>query len=1007
MPFLTAQNQELEKSPHSVLFLFSYHPGHEWEDVLYKTLLEGMKENHPGVDLFVQYMDSKRYSLEERADSILTQLRTDIPLDLLLIVAVDDNALHFLTNQGQNLFPGVPIVFCGINDYPQFQDKLKSPHTGVISRVNLQDTLKLAQSLIPGVKKVFVISDATPTGYGNKQMVEDQARNLQGDLTQLDFHYIDQHHFSTDELLSWSGTLKKDSIILLTSWYRDERATFISEKEFVRRLQGATSVPVFNLLHIRQGVLGGKVTSGENQAKIVLEQINSIVKGTNPFSIPIVDTDTSIYVIDHERMNHWGFRVSLLPEDVLLLNKSPVTSYRITIQLLGFSILVLLLIMLTLIRQSILLNKSSAEVERQKHILFTTLNSIGDGVISTDRESTVTFLNEVAQRISGWSLEEALSQPLSQILSLQRDPNGESLIDPVQKILRGSPVHVQEQDTMLLNRHGLNIHILVRFSPIHDPESGTLSGVIIVFRDISDSDKMQQKLHNEQRRLRDAQAMAMVGNWEYDPEFDRYWYSKEVFTLTGIHPNDDEVPESLDLMKIIFSQWKKDEPLTAMFHNEDSLVKSLMTIPSKDGIRILHLMARLARNPESGKIIVTGIIQDFSELTQTRAALKASQEQLRQAARMEAVGKLAGGIAHEFNNLLQIILGYSQLLKDEAAGQQIVEYVEPILKTAASARNLTRQLLLFSRKENLDMEAFSMSRLVYNLIPIFSRLLEENIQLKSDLQGGDDWVLADKHQIEQVLINLCLNARDAMLRGGILTISQSIESTFRSFPGIDGTIPAGDYVHLTVQDNGSGIDESILPEIFDPFFTTKEREKGTGLGLSIVYGIIRQHEGYLNVKTDPEKGSSFHIYLPRIEPTVSTSKKVTFHENHEEPVVDTIVYMAEDDPMVRQLTETMLRNSGYIVKSFMNGKALIETLEKKPKDAEQIDLFLLDVIMPELGGVQAYHKLRSSGYDVPVLFMSGYTEERLKNLPEFHNVGLIRKPFTLKDLTARIQALLA
>ncbi len=1003
---LSAQENLRGDAPGSILLLFSYHPGHEWEDNIYAALLSGLKERQPGTRLYLEYMDTKRNTPDEQSDTITRNLQGLKTGPLSLIIAVDDNALQYLAGPGKDLYPGVPVVFCGVNDYLKVRDALTMPHTGVISRVNLADTLAMAYRLIPSMKKVYVIVDATPTGEGNKQMVESQLGLLRGELGNLDIQFVGFDDYSTDELIDWTSTLDQDSVLLLTSWYRDRLGHYIGEKEFISKLQSRTAVPVFNLLHIRPGLLGGKVTSGKIQAGLVLDQADSIMKGVPASSIPVIDRDTSVYVVDESRMQYWGLKDKDLPEDVMILNSVSVNSYRVTIRFLAACILFLLFLLIGLVVQSYLLNKSSSELARQKNELLTTLSSIGDGVISTDPESRIIFMNDAAQILTGWSLEEGAGQPLSLVMPLENGSTGEILSDPVRQVLERKTGMDTGQDTVMRNRSGNRMHITDTVSPIKDPRDNTLTGAIIVFKDVTDSDRMQQILHNEQRRLRDAQAMAMVGNWEYDPESDQYWYSKDVYSLTGIAPGSDESADSLNLMKKIFPLWNRREPLPELLMDEENRVKSLMTLPREGGDNlILHLMARLARNPETDKVIVTGIIQDFSELSQTRAALKASQEQLRQAARMEAVGKLAGGIAHEFNNLLQIILGYSQLLKDEFGDQKIYEYVEPILKTASSARNLTRQLLLFSRKENLDMTTISLSSLIHNLIPILSRLLEENILIQSELEGEQDWVIADKQQIEQVLINLSLNARDAMKGGGILKLKQSVYSARKPFPGLDGSIPPGDYVHLTVQDNGTGIDEKILPEIFDPFFTTKDRDKGTGLGLSIVYGIVRQHHGYLNVETDFSKGTSFHIYLPRVETDGGKKAEPVQKESGTPAGKKLVVYMAEDDPMVRQLTETMLLKSGYILKSFVNGKALVEELQRS-KDQLSVDLFLLDVIMPELGGVEAYHRLRASGYNVPVLFMSGYTEERLQNLSELKEASLIRKPFTMKDLLMQIDTIL-
>ncbi|MBF9015794.1 MULTISPECIES: ATP-binding protein [unclassified Oceanispirochaeta] len=1006
LTLLSADDDSSSEDTASIFLLFSYHPGHLWEDSIYSALLEGIQEKIPGTKITLEYMDTKRKSVEEMEESIIRDLSLFDADAFSLIVAVDDNALQFLAKQGEELFPDTPIVFCGVNDYEFVKNTLRKNHTGVISKVNLPDTLALAKKLIPSLRTVYVIVDATPTGYGNRQMVERQIQDLRGELALLDFHFLGENKLTTDELIQWSSSVSDDSILLLTSWYRDKKGNFISEKAFLSRLASETSVPVFNLLHLRSGILGGKVTSGTIQAGLAVDLIAGILDGEDAGTIPVIEDDTTVYAIDQKRFRYWKFREQDIPGESILLNPLSISSYQVTIQLLSIALFCLLFLIGLLIRQSFLLNRSTLHLSRQKNELYTTLSSIGDGVISTDTESKIVFMNKMAQNMTGWILEEAGGLHISQVLPLENGLTGEMVINPVHKVLAHNERVLMDANTVLINKKGQKIHISDSASPIRDPKDDTLIGVIVVFKDISDSEKIQQILQNEQRRLRDAQAMAMVGNWEYDPQKNSYWYSREVYTLSSVDPGIDGIPETLDFMKKIFPSWNQSTILPDELQNESSRVKSIMTIPVDDGEnKILHLIARQAENPETGKQIVTGIIQDFSELSQTRAALEASQGQLRQAARMEAVGKLAGGISHEFNNLLQIILGYSQLLKDDCAGTREMEYIEPIIKTAASARNLTRQLLLFSRTENMNMENFTMSGLIHSLMPILGRLLEENIVLEPHLAAEDDWVYADKQQIEQVLINLSLNARDAMEGGGLLSIRQSIHIATHSFPGLDGYIPAGEYVELIVQDNGSGINKEILPEIFDPFFTTKDKDKGTGLGLSIVYGIIRQHQGYLNIETDRSRGTSFHIYLPRVNASQDTRKELSSREE-DSPELKGLIFMAEDDPMVRQLAETMLRKSGFRIKSFVNGKELINALKKRRSDDETIGLFLLDVIMPEMGGVHAFNNLRSMGYDMPVLFMSGYTEERLHNIADLKDASLIHKPFTMKDLVQEIQSLI-
>jgi len=860
-----------------ILCLFSYHSGHEWEDSILEDMIPGLKERLPGTELYLEFMDTKRYTPESRRDQVLERLG-QYPSDFFsLIMAVDDNALQLLADEQDLLFPGVPVVFCGVNGYDRMKPQLHENVTGVISRVNLAATAAFARSLIPELKTIYVIADATPTGEGNREMILDQLKDQEEFPEDLTFRFVGGLDYSTVELLDWSAGLPADTALLMTSWYMDRLGEYIGEKEFIARLRMHTAVPVFNLLHIRPGLLGGRVTAGPVQSQLAVDMAVRILGGESASDIPVIREDTSIYVADYERLRYWGFRVPSLPEETRLLNPSAYYQYRYQIIILAGIFLLLTGLIIALILLGIRLLRTGRNLARQKDELYITLSSIGDAVISTDSHSRVVFMNNVAEELTGWPMAEASGRDLSEVFPIANARTGEAVDNPVRRVLTSGQVVGLADHTILNSRDGQVYHIADSAAPIRERSSRRIRGVVLVFRDITDSYRTQEALRN-------------------------------------------------------------------------------------------------------------------------------SREQLRQAARMEAVGKLAGGIAHEFNNLLQIIMGYGQILREEAGGQDTAALVDPILKTAASARNLTRQLLLFSRKETADTRTISLSRLMHSLIPILKRLLEENIRLESELAGGEDWFLGDSQQIEQVVINLSLNARDAMPGGGILELSQDTVSRSSGFPGLEGNIPAGNYVHLSVRDNGTGIDGKILPEIFDPFFTTKKREKGTGLGLSIVYGIIRQHKGYISIETEPATGTVFHIYLPRTEPPEEEPEQA--ETPGKTAGAGGTIYLAEDDPMVRRLTETMIRKAGYNTRSFINGRELIDNLDKHFREEEPIRLFILDVIMPEMGGEEVYRILRERGISTPVLFISGYTDERLKDLRFLRDAELLHKPFTAKELEKAVSGMI-
>ncbi|MGA9248847.1 MAG: ATP-binding protein, partial [Candidatus Acidiferrales bacterium] len=379
------------------------------------------------------------------------------------------------------------------------------------------------------------------------------------------------------------------------------------------------------------------------------------------------------------------------------------------------------------------------------------------------------------------------------------------------------------------------------------------------------------------------------------------------------------------------------------------------------------------------------------------------ERQLRMAQKMEAVGRLSGGIAHDFNNLLGVIIGYSAVLKRTLPpGTPFVEHAEEIEKAGQRAAALTRQLLAFSRQQVLAPAVIDLNSLISEMEKMLPRLIGENIEINLSLDPAIGRVKADHGQVEQVIMNLVVNARDAMPQGGKVVIATSNvtldELYTRHHPGSK----IGDYVMLSVTDNGTGIDSETLGHIFEPFFTTKEQGKGTGLGLATVYGVVKQSGGYVWVQSALEKGSSFEIYLPRIEEAVSIVPAVA-------PIVEAFhgaetILLVEDAAALRKLTRMLLTQHGYHVLSAANG---VEALQKAQQKPERIDLLLTDVIMPGLNGRALAERLATLQPGLKVLYMSGYTDDAIVN----HGVlgagnTLLHKPFSEENLIRKVREVL-
>lgn len=378
------------------------------------------------------------------------------------------------------------------------------------------------------------------------------------------------------------------------------------------------------------------------------------------------------------------------------------------------------------------------------------------------------------------------------------------------------------------------------------------------------------------------------------------------------------------------------------------------------------------------------------------------EERLVAAQRMESIGRLAGGVAHDFNNMLAVIYGNLDFLREQLPEDSpMIEDVDGIQEAANRARDITHQLLAFSRKQAIEVKPLDLNRVVEGVEKMLSRLLGEGIKIRVRPCGADAWVNADASQLEQVLMNLCINARDAMPHGGQLEILTEVhfinEGEAESMPGL---IP-GDYVLLAVSDNGTGMDPVTLRQVFDPFFTTKPVGKGTGLGLATVHGIIKQHGGEVTVYSEVGRGTTFRIYLPRVGSTGLEREAETARPCRGQG--QTVLVM-EDEEVLRRIVGQMLQRLGYnpIVAS-----GLGEAMELAAK-AGKVNLFLTDVIMPDTNGRQAYETMLAVYPDLKVLYMSGYTSDLISVQGILEDgVYFIAKPFTERDLGAKIQEVLA
>jgi PAS domain S-box-containing protein len=421
-------------------------------------------------------------------------------------------------------------------------------------------------------------------------------------------------------------------------------------------------------------------------------------------------------------------------------------------------------------------------------------------------------------------------------------------------------------------------------------------------------------------------------------------------------------------------------------------------VRTKDGRTVtLEVNHRLIRDPDGIAVEFQGIARDITEREQLRL-------QFNQAQKMEAIGRLAGGVAHDFNNQLGVIIGYSdQLLDRYGTSDPLRKSVETIKEAAQRSVSLTRQLLAFSRRQIMEPQALNLSASISQVSKMLKPLIGEDVELVTNLSSTLGNVRADPTQIDQVIMNLAVNARDAMPQGGRLTLETANVELDKPYSTTHVTVQPGPYVRLSVSDTGSGMDKETQGHIFEPFFTTKERGKGTGLGLAMVYGIVKQSKGFIWVYSEPGQGTTFKIYFPRVEAAIQEDDAA------EESSVSSLkgaetVLVVEDEPSLRRLTCELLQGSGYTVLAAGNG---VEAIELSNRHGGPIHLLLTDAVMPGMSGRALAERLVIQRPDISVLYVSGYTDDTVfRNGLLERDMAFLQKPFTRDAFLRKVRAVL-
>ncbi len=643
-------------------------------------------------------------------------------------------------------------------------------------------------------------------------------------------------------------------------------------------------------------------------------------------------------------------------------------------------------------------------------LLASILESCDDAIIGKTLEGSILSWNKGAEHLYGYSAEEVIGRSIAVLVPANKPDEIPQILE---KIRRGE--RIQHYEAVRRRKDGQLLYVSLTISPIKD-SVGQIVGASTIARDMTERKLFEEALQESERRFHLMANSAPVMIWIAGTDtlcyfLNKFWLDFTGRTLEqesgngwaeGVHPAD--LDRCLATYLSAFEA-RSDFRMEYRLKRADGEYRWILD----NGIPYY--------TPGNNFAGYIGSCIDITERKQMEEALQKTQAQLLQSQKLESVGRLAGGIAHDFNNLLTAITGYSELILLGLDEQDPLHTdITEIEKAANRAANLTRQLLAFSRQQVMQPRVLNLNEVMTDMDKLLHRLIGEDIELVSIPSSNLGQVWVDPGQIDQVIVNLAVNARDAMPDGGMLTIetaNMELDEEYGSVGHLE--VKTGPYVMLAITDTGSGMDAATQEKIFEPFFTTKEVGKGTGLGLATVYGIVNQSNGYIWVYSEPGVGTTFKIYLPRVRalpiaegqnsastPTAwaEASGPISLTASEKEQIRANnstyTILVVEDESMVRELICRVLIGAGYKVIKAGDGQEAIGMLEQY---SGQVDLVVTDIIMPRMGGRELIEQLKNRWATIKVICMSGYTDRVVVR----HNIlnkcnNFLQKPFTPRAL---------
>ena len=1010
----------------NVLVLHSYSENFEWTNDIMHALKDRLDDSNLAIDLYVEYLDTKRFPdrayWQHLIDAFKTKYQTT-PINL--IITSDNNALEFLFQHRDRFYPKVPVVFCGLNNFkPEMLENQKNI-TGIAESTNLKETLDLALSLHPNTKKLIFIASSARSSTLNLKQLEEIRPRLKSSLTIEIWK-----NKPIEEIEKQAHQLKADSLLFIIGRSRDMKGEYLNTVQMGRRVSTASTAPVYSLwnFYLGTGIVGGKLVYGRDQGRVTGDLALMVLKGIPVDDIPVIIETPTSYMFDYLQLKRFGITLDDLPKSSIVINK-PYSFYEANKKIVWITVIVFC--MLTTLVIFLFLNvlrRQRAEKELQKHqdhledlveertVELSVANKalresearfkrasdnspavLYQVMMAPGGEISFPYMSDVIVATMGVTPEEVMKDP-SKLLGMVHPEDKEMFQEGIMKSaesLESFPL------TFRCMKDGEVIWIEARGMPTPLADGGILWDGFLL--DITESKQAEEALRESEERFRIAGKAAYDLIYEWDVASNALEWFGDVDRLLGYRKGEisRDINAWLDLINP--EDRVKLENAVELHKTSTESIQYEYRVRHKDGTYRHWNDHGLPLLDDKGcPYKWVGVCTDISDRIQTEEEKKNLESQLHRAQKMEAMGLMAGGVAHDLNNILSGVVSLPELLLiNLPEDSPLRKPIKTIQESGMRAANVVEDLMTIATGVASSKEPLNLNTMVEEYLKSAEHLKLERthsfVSFKTELDPTLLNMNGSPTHIKKILMNLIANASEAIEGSGTVTISTLSQYLDMPLKGYED-VRTGEYTMLAVSDDGSGISPQDLERVFEPFYTKKVMGRaGTGLGLAVVWNTTQDYNGYINVNSS-EKGTTFELYFPVTREEVAA-------EGEEVPLKDYLghgerILVVDDDETQREIASGMLTKLGYKSESVSSGEDAIEYMKE-----HSVDLIVLDMVMPKgINGRKTYEEIIKIRPGQKAIIASGHAQSKEVDIAQELGAGkYVKKPYILEKIGVAVK----